>query len=452
MKILIIEDDDCQRHLYSMTLENMSEDVEISEAISGREGVEKISHEKFDLIICDYHMEYGKGSMVYNHLLSTKNKTPYILFTTETLESIPDMSHFNSRPTLDFYLNKADGRKKFRQLIKQFFEERDVEIDESKDFKRIKIFFFWKFNKSLCDIYVKLSNVKFVRIINKDTYYSKEDIDKYINRKQKYLYIFTDDYEQHSANLAQTPFLILDTDNIKKGDKDNLIQANHAMIHELVKSVGISSSVIALAKKQTDEMLKVVNKDDHLYKMMIRARSKRNYIYDHSYLTTLFACEICSKMEWTSKETLQKLAMASTFHDLLLNDPNLAMIDDLETLLQGNYTPTQISEFKRHPLDMAEMLQNCKHMPADIDTIVLQHHENVTGTGYPHKLSPIRISQLVCVFIIAHDFVNNLYNVEFDQTQIPTILNKFKLKYAKGNFKTPSQTFVNKYDLGILKE
>ena len=69
-------------------------------------------------------------------------------------------------------------------------------------------------------------------------------------------------------------------------------------------------------------------------------------------------------------------------------------------------------------------------MPADIDIIILNHHENAEGTGFPRSLSPNRTFPLSIVFIVAHDFVSHLYKIDFEEEKIPSVINAIEKKYA----------------------
>ena len=51
---------------------------------------------------------------------------------------------------------------------------------------------------------------------------------------------------------------------------------------------------------------------------------------------------------------------------------------------------------KKHPDYGAELLSNCgcdsisPEMMSEIEKVVLEHHENINGTGYPKKLKVMR--------------------------------------------------------------
>jgi len=151
-------------------------------------------------------------------------------------------------------------------------------------------------------------------------------------------------------------------------------------------------------------------------------------------------------MKWETPEIITKLVYASIFHDLQLNDPDLAFIDNLNSDKLIDYPIEEITKFKQHPTLMAEMITKSRTIPLDVDTIIAQHHENVYGTGFPMQLKPFNIMPIVCVFIISHDFVNKLYENDFDPDSISYICDEFRKKYAIGNFEKIINAFVEGFE------
>ncbi len=455
MKILLVEDCDEVRQLYVMLLDNIFDNVEITESISGNNAVLKLKEKSFDLILCDYEMPGGNGDVVYYFIKDNNIDSIFILFTSKDSTEITERHNFPEREGKDFFISKSNNFNEFKQrLISIASNYYTAPLDEG--YRKVRIYNFWKFNKALCDIYLRLSNQKYVKIIHSGDSYTRKDIEKYAHKNQNFLYINAEDYQNFSVTLGQTPFLsYVDTKN-----PENATVTVHAMIHELVQSVGINETAIKMAEKTVANIVEMAKDDKNLYAMILRTRDKRDYLYDHSYLLSCLCGHLAwqmnwssiktlRRMNWSSAETLRKITLASIFHDLTLDNPDLAMINDLDDPALQNFTEGEIKKFKDHPSKMAELLRQHKTLPPDVDHIVLQHHEKVDGTGFPRKLSAKRISPLSCIFIIAHDFVDELYKCDFDETNIIPIMEKFAKKYNSGNFKDPIHAFIRSFDVKI---
>ncbi|TNF03085.1 MAG: hypothetical protein EP326_02745, partial [Deltaproteobacteria bacterium] len=75
-----------------------------------------------------------------------------------------------------------------------------------------------------------------------------------------------------------------------------------------------------------------------------------------------------------------------------------------------------------------------EEIPPNVDEILLFHHENPEGSGFPKGLNADRIPALCAVFNVAHAFVNEMYRVDFDTTEIPHILMHLKKRFSTGQY------------------
>lgn len=91
---------------------------------------------------------------------------------------------------------------------------------------------------------------------------------------------------------------------------------------------------------------------------------------------------------------------------------------------------------RNHPSAAAELARQLRQLPADVDTIVLQHHEQPDGSGFPRGLFSHQISPLACVFIVAQDLLNHFLdfgNIGDDLLQ--AFLTRQEPRYAQGIFR-----------------
>jgi len=446
MRILFVEDDDGFRNLYTMVLENYIKNVEIFQCISGNQAIKQLKQKTFDLIICDFEMQDGNGDVVYSFLKENAINVNFILFSTITISKLGSFEEYMNVNPCSTYICKSEGVAKFKERIFSFLSKNFENISFIEElYKRIRIYHFWRFNRALCDVYLKLSDQKFVKIINKMDYYSKKDIDRYVRKKQKYFYISNEDYKNFSVSLKNASFLIFEEERILNYNKEELISTTHAIIHELLQTVGVSSTLLELAEKSVLEVTDGLRENNELWSLLVKSRDKRDYLYDHSYLLSCVCCNICSRLNWYNQETLHKLCMAAVFHDLLLNDSKLAMINRLDDERLLEFSKEEQNLFADHPLKMAEIIRNSGKFISNVDVVIEQHHERPDGKGFPRGLSHLRISQLVCVFIIAHDFVDRLYEIDFDEEKLNIVLSDLGEMYNVGNFRKPLEALVEGY-------
>ena len=155
-----------------------------------------------------------------------------------------------------------------------------------------------------------------------------------------------------------------------------------------------------------------VRKNKNLKKLFTALNLKReadSYMTSHQGLLINISAAISMKMEWNTDKTLAKLVYSAYLHDMALaNNYKLAQINNLEKLLKLKVTLSD-TEYKlvyQHPNIAATTLADIKEIPADVVTIVRQHHEMPHKNGFPSKISHQHIIPLSAIFIVAHDLAD----------------------------------------------
>lgn len=459
MKILFIDDDDSIRLIYSIDLENIFNPIEIIEREGASSAIEFLkggTNLKIDLILCDFNMPTGNGCLVYNYLIESKSQIPFILFTTETLEDLKGkgVPLFFLRKNLDGHLIKNGDRRRFKEFLKEFFDKISLDDKEmapipylypstkgEEDYKRIKISCFWRFNTTLCDIYLRLTETsdKFVKIIHKNETYTKQDIDKYVDKRQKYLYILSADYDAFSASLFETPFLIFNKKAFQGKEEDAVI-ATLAVIHDMAATVGITSTALKMADECCQEVSKLIVKENKLLDILKKMKDRKDYLYDHSLLLSCLATALALDLNWSFGETLRKISLAALLHDITIDQPELAKVRDLNDPALKAFTIQEIDQFKRHPEEAANLILKANNLPSDVADMVRSHHEKYDGTGFP-KGKPMNyetITAMSALLIVAHEVVDIIYECNFDDEKERKMIQELQDRYLNGHFKKPA--------------
>ena len=173
----------------------------------------------------------GNGEVVYEHIKNTNDQAAFLLFSSKKPDEIPYFNNFPERKGSDFFIHKSEGFNHFKEKILQITQHELIFLRKQLSFKKIRIYNFWKFNTALCDIFLRLSDSKYVKIIKGGDRYTRKDIEKYVHKQQKFLYIRSDDFSSFAVTLGKTPFLTFnqDEDNISEIKKplayrDNKLQ------------------------------------------------------------------------------------------------------------------------------------------------------------------------------------------------------------------------------------
>jgi HD-GYP domain-containing protein (c-di-GMP phosphodiesterase class II) len=140
--------------------------------------------------------------------------------------------------------------------------------------------------------------------------------------------------------------------------------------------------------------------DREMMKKVVFGEEPELYLPYHSVNVAALGVGVAQGMGYSDDE-LQQVALAAFMHDVGMKE----MPSEIWTK-KGALTPAERDAIKRHPLSGYELLK-----PIDeVAKVVVQEHERMNGTGYPHGLSGGDIYEFAYIVGIA-DIYNSLTHI-----------------------------------------
>ncbi|MDB5037941.1 MAG: hypothetical protein JWQ35_1469 [Bacteriovoracaceae bacterium] len=248
---------------------------------------------------------------------------------------------------------------------------------------------------SICDhsLYLKL-NGKYVLYRGAHTPFNSQDRDRLLQTKNKIIYIYCETerdlrhfYEQNLSNIIENKEIPV------KKKAEVLYQCAKGIAHDIFEnpenkeSIGRSKIVventIRLLSQGTDAFLQIISLSSHDY-----------YTYTHCVNVMAFSVGLLSSLGIKDQALLNEVGIGALLHDIgkakvphhVLNKP-------------GPLNAEEWAVMKQHPALGFEMLFETP-TPERSKSIVVQHHEKISGSGYPSGLkgeSVPLISQVVSI-------------------------------------------------------
>lgn len=440
MRILLVENEPELRQLVLFMLESKF-GAEVIEAESGNEAIEKLQMNKnIDLVVSNYEMPKGTGADIYRYLQDQTVDIPFILCSANRLDQLPEFKD----KTIYGFVEKPFINKPLSEIITQFVSASKKPIQYTPPripgFSRIKITSLQMMSALACDLYLKLSGEKYVKVVREGDFFEKDDYDRFNKKGVEYLYL-----PQESAELFLTKLTheVLSLRSAKVGTSNEVqLITRHIqnLIHELSLDLGFTPEVQELTKSNVNLALNVIGGNKKLSELLQPMLENNDaYITSHSIALAHVACGLATKMQWPTENTLFKLTLAAFLHDITLSNQEVAQFRTEEALLQSlinskKFSEEEVAAYKKHPINAALIASQFREIPPDVDTIIAQHHELPDGKGFPNHLNHLKIFPLACLFIVAHDLVSYFW-VNKGQFKMDDFLKLNEERYSVGHFK-----------------
>jgi len=439
MKFLYVDPVEITRKTHSVYLENILEDVElfVSTSFEGpRSAFEKFDeHGPFDLVAIHHPSDHAlpksnnlQFENFYNKVRKATPRCPIVLLGTSPNKEFKEKSPHNEVMTI------PTPPMEFREIIlKALSPSYGLRVVHA--FQKIRLFHFLKFNKSLCNVYLKLSDHKYVKVLNADSVYERMDILKYVDKKISHFYLRNDDFEKYRSQILNVPFLQLEKRQYAPHELNSYLESNHLILKQMVCELGITEEAAKIAHSMINEVITFAEQKTELKTLFENFKKRLDYVYDHSFLISIVCCEILRNMHWNTEDKVKKLVLAAMFHDILVADPLLAQVQKKDDPRLKEFDPKTVKEYLSHPVETNLLISNFGEISPEVGLIILQHHENETDDGFPNGLHHSKLSLLSCIFILAHQYIFIFYEYDFDPDYQSKVLDRLKKTYSFGVFK-----------------
>ncbi len=384
----------------------------------------------FQLVIVD---SGHTGQTILDCLQSENAKIPLIVITPSTVPSGLKEKYAGFIADLPL----MDVPAKLVALLQGSLAQQILHLKKS-EFCQINADLLCRMSPLKGDVYIRLSDLKYVKLYKSGTVFSPADLEK-IRQTQKVrtLFIKTSESADFIEKFKEELKHFVHEASPKELQLADRLAEVHEVVHELAHKIGFTPEVQVLAAKTVKLGLKQIGDSPELSKILAASSvNDKNSISYHSVVLASTACALASLMQWPSESTFHKLVLAALFHDFTFSDPALAKYSTLEELERDRALlgDAGYREVLNHPVKNVEIIKNLKEVPGDVAFLVFQHHERPDGSGFPNGLKTHQIMALSAVFIIAHELVESFLKLE-GQFSLPDFLKQHEQIYDAGSFK-----------------
>lgn len=362
-------------------------------------------------------------------------KYPVIFFISEeSIKSISTIKENNftyiSRP-----ISKLSLATTFENILHKYYPKiifHQIQTYNNEKFTSIGIDILQNLNKSPCDIFLHLgngNNEKFIKVINVNETRFGDIIEKYDHKGIHEFFILESDFQKIGDKLYSLQIY----HSMEELDEKKDVVEKQELLHQKMAKLGLDKDLLFSTTTIISKVTQNIKNKSLRNLIHTHQTKKYPFIYDHSYLTSLFSILIAQHSQWSNEQIIEDLALAALVHDLALKDPNIALSEHIpsinSTSAPNNLTKEQFQQLYNHPYAMANILEKDPKIRSEVIKIVKNHHEGMQEASYPLKISASELTMPVCTFILAHEFTLGLYKIGFNLDKIDRLMSQLKNKF-----------------------
>lgn len=439
MRVILIDDDATSMQAL-LDLLSKKRIKAVAPLRSIQEGIETIEAQSdtVSFAICNYR---GGSTALLKLFLQVSAPVPAVVFTDQGVR----MDHLSLIPReakVDFL--EREDLPSFLRIVDELCEDGVLEsrLAPDAEFIRIPLSGMNLDKPPPVDFYIRLAPNRYCLRFQAQNGPSRGDLERYAKRPGgEFIHVRRDALDSWVATQSEEAEQLLADANPSPADSRQVAEDNLEIVHNVVSQLGFTPKVEELAKKTVALTLKALGSSPQLSDILRKMQLQEGkYIASHSLMLAEIACALAHRLTWSSAPTFLKLTVASFLHDLHLPSNRLARMKRLDEITEANgFTAADLHAFKTHPIQAAEYSRQLRQLPADVDTIVLQHHEMPDGSGFPRGLYHHQISPLACVFIVAQDLLDYYFAQSAAKEPRADLFAAFiaerDSRYAAGTFK-----------------
>ncbi len=164
------------------------------------------------------------------------------------------------------------------------------------------------------------------------------------------------------------------------------VRENSKLIVEGLAQNPRSEELMRDTKQSVTDLTDVIMKNPTTFYGLMKINNYDYYTFTHSVNVATLSLALAMAAGMTDKKELADLGLGSILHDLGKSKVENNLINK-----PGKLTDIEYVKVKNHVILGYEMLHGNKSIPERALFPLLQHHEKLTGAGYPNKLTADKI-------------------------------------------------------------
>lgn len=393
-RILLVDDDESLRCALQKTLEKIGYDV--TPAADGKAGLELFEEAgRFGVVISDIRMPKMDG-LELTRRIRALGTTPVILITgfSELLET--RAAH---ELGANEFLPKPFERQDLERAIERCLSCEPPE-GAPDEYCKLAIADFLCGRQILFNIFLRLSDQKYVKIAHKGEDLSIDRIHSYKEKGVHYLYLLRDDFRKYLGFSLKITRAAQRNPSVSREKRLQLARHTADVILSHIESHGLDSELFDDAFSFVETMIDAISDDEALVNLLEALKNHSDYHYSHGVGVSFYSVAMAKQVGWGLPTNRFKVALGGLIHDIGEKEIGL----DVLAKPRSMWSLTEVKLFEGHPSRGVEILNGIQSIPEDVLQIVKHHHEDCMAQGFPSRLRRSHIHPMAKLISVADLF------------------------------------------------
>jgi putative nucleotidyltransferase with HDIG domain len=271
-----------------------------------------------------------------------------------------------------------------------------------KDMTGVPIDDFITGNTIPVDVYVRLADNKYVKLVKAGSQAQRESLSSYQNKKVDILWVHRSDLPQLTNIHIAIAGILVGKAEISVGQKTRVLSTAAKSVYEEIGQMGVNEKIFGAARKISESIVKLVEHQKDFATLIESLNEFSDELLRHSMAVSAFSTIGGVAMKWKKEDSLEKLSLGGLLHDI----GKKTMSPELLKKSKFEMSYDELKEYEAHPFKGMQMLTQLSVIPREVVSMVYEHHENSVAQGFPQKLRDYRINPFAKVIAMANEFAN----------------------------------------------
>lgn len=270
------------------------------------------------------------------------------------------------------------------------------------------------------DVYIKISD-RMILFLHKGDSFEGRRLQRLKEKKLKKMFILKQDEQLYLSYLQRNLDSAYDSTSVKDiSVRAEIISGSQqSNIEDVFENPDSPQSYNKIKSEATRYVDFILNQSDSV-KALMSVDKGDQLLSQHCVNVATLSVALAQKLKVMEADKIQLIALGAFLHDF---GHTLKQIDLKKPV--SAMSPEEAKIWKEHTHVGAEALRDKKHLDAEVLSIILNHEENVSGTG-PLGL-PAKDQSFMCTIVSSANTVDRL--ITFEGVAVADLKKKFAVEY-----------------------